>query len=121
TEPFKVRAKAYDMVINGYELGGGSIRIHRRDVKETVFRVIGLTQEEANGKFAFRRETCEYGSPPHGGVALGLDGLVLLLAGTDNIRDVIAFPKTQSASCLLTGAPAPVTEEQLRELHIRLR
>src|SRR5690606_13452213 len=105
----------------GYELGGGSIRIHRRDVQETVFRVIGLSHEEANEKFGFLLEAFEYGTPPHGGVAFGLDRPVMLHAGPRNIRDVIAFPKTQSASCLLTGAPAPVTEEQLRELHIRLR
>ncbi|HLT57754.1 MAG TPA: aspartate--tRNA ligase [Limnochordales bacterium] len=121
TDPFKVRAKAYDLVINGYELGGGSIRIHRRDVQEAVFRVIGLSQEEAAEKFGFLLEAFEYGTPPHGGVAFGLDRLIMLLAGTDNIRDVIAFPKTQSASCLLTGAPSEVTEAQLRELHIRLR
>src|SRR5690606_18912872 len=113
--------KAYDLVINGYELGGGSIRIHRRDVQEAVFRVIGLSQEEAAEKFGFLLEAFEYGTPPHGGVAFGLDRLIMLLAGTDNIRDVIAFPKTQSASCLLTGAPSEVTEAQLRELHIRLR
>ncbi|MBO8141446.1 MAG: aspartate--tRNA ligase [Firmicutes bacterium] len=121
TDPERVRAKAYDLVVNGYELGGGSIRIHRRDLQETVFRTIGLSGEEAADKFGFLLEAFEYGAPPHGGIAFGLDRLVMLLAGTDNIRDVIAFPKTQNASCLLTGAPSAVSEEQLRELHIRVR
>lgn len=119
SEPERVRAKAYDLVINGYELGGGSIRIHRRDVQEMVFDVLGLSKDEARDKFGFLLDAFEYGTPPHGGVAFGFDRLVMLLVGTDNIRDVIAFPKTQSASCLLTQAPSPVDPAQLRELHIR--
>jgi len=120
TNPAAVRAKAYDLVINGYELGGGSIRIHRRDVQEKVFRVLGLTDEQARDKFGFLLDAFEHGTPPHGGLAFGFDRLIMLLVGTDNIRDVIAFPKTQSATCLLTQAPAPVDEEQLKELHIRV-
>nr|MBO2472065.1 aspartate--tRNA ligase [Bacillota bacterium] len=120
TNPAAVRAKAYDLVINGYELGGGSIRIHRRDVQEKVFRVLGLSDEQARDKFGFLLDAFEHGTPPHGGLAFGFDRLIMLLVGTDNIRDVIAFPKTQSATCLLTQAPAPVDEEQLKELHIRV-
>ncbi|MFS8581477.1 MAG: aspartate--tRNA ligase, partial [Limnochordales bacterium] len=119
TEPERVRAKAYDLVINGYELGGGSIRIHRRDVQEMVFDVLGLSREEARDKFGFLLDAFEHGTPPHGGVAFGFDRLIMLLVGTDNIRDVIPFPKTQSASCLLTQAPSPVDPAQLKELHIR--
>lgn len=120
TNPAAARAKAYDLVINGYELGGGSIRIHRRDVQEKVFRVLGLSDEQARDKFGFLLDAFEHGTPPHGGVAFGFDRLIMLLAGTDNIRDVIAFPKTQSATCLLTQAPSPVDQQQLDELHIRV-
>lgn len=119
TDPVRVRAKAYDLVINGYELGSGSIRIHRSDVQQEVFDALGLSEEEARAKFGFLLDAFEHGTPPHGGVAFGFDRLIMLLARTDNIRDVIAFPKTQSASCLLTEAPSPVDESQLRELHIR--
>ncbi|MFZ5626539.1 MAG: aspartate--tRNA ligase [Bacillota bacterium] len=120
TDPGRVRAKAYDMVLNGVEIGGGSIRIHRRDVQEKMFRLLGLSQEEAVEKFGFMLEAFEYGTPPHGGIAFGIDRLVMLLAGRDTIRDVIAFPKTQSASCLMTGAPSEVSAKQLKELHIKL-
>ena len=120
SDPAGVRALAYDLVLNGVELGGGSIRIHRRDVQERVFRALGIGAEEAAEKFGFLLEAFEYGAPPHGGIAFGLDRLVMLMAGMDSIRDVIAFPKTQRGACLMTKAPAAVSARQLDELHIRL-
>lgn len=119
TDPSKVYAKAYDMVLNGTEIGGGSIRIHRRDVQKAIFKAIGLTDEQAVEKFGFMMNAFEYGAPPHGGLAFGLDRLIMIMAKCDSIRDVIAFPKTQSASDLMTQAPNDVDEKQLRELHIR--
>lgn len=119
TNPGKVYAKAYDMVLNGTEIGGGSIRIHRRDVQKQVFSAIGLTDEQAAEKFGFMMNAFEYGAPPHGGLAFGLDRLIMIMAQRDSIRDVIAFPKTQSAACLMTQAPNDVDDKQLRELHIR--
>lgn len=119
TDPGKVYAKAYDMVLNGTEIGGGSIRIHRRDVQKQVFSAIGLTDEQAAEKFGFMMNAFEYGAPPHGGLAFGLDRLIMIMAQRDSIRDVIAFPKTQSAACLMTQAPNDVDEKQLRELHIK--
>lgn len=118
--PGKVRADAYDLVLNGYELGGGSQRIYQRDVQEKMFRALGFTTEEATKEFGFLLEAFEYGTPPHGGIAFGLDRLVMILAGRNNLRDTIAFPKTASASCLLTEAPSPVSEEQLKELNLEL-
>ncbi|PRR75839.1 aspartate--tRNA ligase [Neomoorella humiferrea] len=119
TDPLKVRALAYDLVLNGVELGGGSIRIHRRDIQEKMFSLLGFSPEEAQEKFGFLLEAFEYGTPPHGGIAFGLDRMVMLMARRDTIRDCIAFPKTQSGTCLLTGAPSPVAPEQLLELHLR--
>ncbi|HDI11860.1 MAG TPA: aspartate--tRNA ligase, partial [Candidatus Acetothermia bacterium] len=120
SDPLKVRARSYDLVINGVEIASGSIRIHRRDLQERIFKLLGLSEEEAREKFGFLLRALEYGAPPHGGIAFGLDRLVMMLAGETSIREVIAFPKTATGSCPLTGAPAPVTEEQLRELHLRI-
>jgi aspartyl-tRNA synthetase len=121
TDPEKALSKAYDMVLNGSEIGGGSVRIHRTEIQSKVFRALNIGTDEAQEKFGFLLEALQYGAPPHGGIAFGLDRVVAMMAGTESIRDVIAFPKTQRAQCLLTHAPSVVGEKQLRELHIRLR
>ncbi len=121
TEPLKVKARAYDLVLNGTEIGGGSIRIHRRDWQEMMFARVGMSMEEAGEKFGYMLEAFEYGPPPHGGIAFGIDRLLMIMAGRQSIRDVIAFPKTQSAACPLTGAPSRVSSRQLRELALKVK
>lgn len=119
-EPEKALSRAYDMVLNGTELGGGSIRIHDQSMQQVVFEVLGIAEEEQKEKFGFLLDALKYGAPPHGGLAFGLDRLIMLLTGSESIRDVIAFPKTQSAACVMTDAPGEVEKQQLDDLHIRL-
>ena len=118
TDTGAVLTDAYDMVCNGYEIGGGSIRIHQPDVQSKVFELLGLNEEQKQQKFGFLLDALSYGTPPHGGIAFGLDRLIMLLVGTEAIRDVIAFPKTNKAFCLMTSAPGPVDDDQMQELHL---
>ncbi len=121
SDPGAVRALAYDVVLNGTELGSGSIRIHRQDIQKIIFRALGMTDEEARSRFGFFLDALEYGTPPHGGIALGLDRIVMILAQADSLREVIPFPKTAKAVDLMVDAPTPVSEVQLRELGIKIK
>jgi aspartyl-tRNA synthetase len=119
TEPGKVRSKTYDIILNGGELGGGSVRIHDQELQKKIFKLIGFSDDEAQKRFGFLLEAFKYGTPPHGGLAFGLDRMIMLMAKCSSIRDVIAFPKVQNSSCPMTGAPDLVDEKQLKELHIQ--
>jgi aspartyl-tRNA synthetase len=119
TDPLRCRALAYDLVLNGVEVGGGSIRIHDADIQARAFKALGITDEQAEEKFGFLLKALKYGTPPHAGIALGMDRLVMLLTGSESIRDVIPFPKTTSGQCLMSGAPSPVADSQLDELHLK--
>jgi aspartyl-tRNA synthetase len=120
-DPASVQSRAYDLVLNGFEIGGGSIRIHQREIQQKVFETLGMDRQTYESKFGFLLSALDSGAPPHGGIAIGFDRLVMLLCGESSIRDVIAFPKTQKAACLLTGAPSETSKEQLDELNLRLR
>jgi aspartyl-tRNA synthetase len=121
TDPANIRSQAYDLVVNGSEVGGGSIRIHNPQVQAKVFELLNISKEQAEDRFGFFLKALQYGAPPHGGIAFGLDRLVMLLTGTENIRDVIAFPKTQRGQCLMTEAPSDVDQGQLDELNLRVQ
>ena len=120
-QPERIRSRAYDITLNGVEIGGGSIRIHRSDIQDQVFKLLNLDDDEIESKFGFLMKALSYGAPPHGGIALGFDRIMMFLLKTESIRDVIAFPKTQRASCLMTEAPSKVSRDQLEELQIRIR